>query len=301
MYTFPEGRPMLIETAIGDAYGAGFEYVSERIVREHKDLSGYVAHPKHDVAPGRYTDDTQMSIAVAEAILSGERWQAATLAARFVGAFKRDQRSGYAQGFYAFLSSVADGDEFLARIRPDSDKSGAAMRAGPVGLFPTVGEVVDRCTVQARLTHDTPDGINAAVAAALLVHYFAYDLGAKAGVGAFLEAAVPGQWASAWAGKVKEKGWMSVRAAVTAVVRNARMSDLLRDCVAFGGDVDTVATIALGAASLCTEVEQDLPAALYGGLEEGTYGKAYLRKLDVDLAARFGLPHVASAFRHPSG
>ena len=86
------------------------------------------------------------------------------LAGRFVEAFKRDPREGYAQGFYGFLCDVSDGDDFLRRVRPDSDKSGAAMRAAPVGLFPTVGEVVDKCTVQAAVTHNTPDGTNAAVA-----------------------------------------------------------------------------------------------------------------------------------------
>ena len=65
------------------------------------------------------------------------------LARRFVEAFRRDPREGYAGGFYAFLQEVTSGDEFLQRIRPDSDKSGAAMRAGPLGVFPTIGEVVE--------------------------------------------------------------------------------------------------------------------------------------------------------------
>src|SRR5262249_19516511 len=79
--------PMLVEIAIGDAYGAGFEYASERLVRERNDLSAYIQHPKHSLKPGSYTDDTQMSIAVALAIVSGERWTPALLARWFVTAF----------------------------------------------------------------------------------------------------------------------------------------------------------------------------------------------------------------------
>jgi ADP-ribosyl-[dinitrogen reductase] hydrolase len=285
---------MLVEIAIGDAYGAGFEYVDRRITDERNDLSGYIRHPTHGLEAGQYTDDTQMSLAVAEAILSGERWTPLMLASHFVRAFKRDARTGYAQNFYHFLVKTEDGEAFLRDIRPDSDKSGSAMRAGPVGLFPTIGEVIDKCTVQAAVTHNTPDGINAACAAALLVHYFAYDLGPHASAAEFVQAHVPGQWTVPWEGKVKAKGWMSVRAAITAIARNARMSDLLRDCIHFGGDVDTVAAIALGAASCCPEIEQDLPKGLWRDLEDGAYGRAYLKEMDQKLSRWSGLPRIAT-------
>jgi ADP-ribosylglycohydrolase len=232
-----------------------------------------------------------MSLAVAEAIVSGERWTALHLARRFVEAFRRDPREGYAGGFYAFLQEVTSGEEFLSRIRPDSDKSGAAMRAGPLGVLPTVGAVVERCRVQAALTHDTPDGINAATAAALMTHYMLYRLGPKKDLGSFLESQVPGQWSAAWHGKVGPKGWMSVRAAVTAVMRNERLSELLKDCIAFSGDVDTVATIALAAASCSAEYAQDLPENLVLTLENGPFGRDYLIEVDRKLLALAGGRH----------
>src|SRR5205085_66249 len=133
-------------------------------------------------------------------------------------------REGYAGQFYDFLQSIRSGNEFLTRIRPDSDKSGAAMRSVPLGVFPTVDEVLDRCRVQAAITHDTSDGIHAAQAAALMSHYFVYRLGTLSQLGAFLESRVPGRWSSPWRDKVGAKGWMSVRAAVTAIVRNNRLT-----------------------------------------------------------------------------
>ena len=60
---------MLVELAIGDAYGAGFEYASPQIVYSNNNLRAYIPHPKHPIIPGHYTDDTQMSIAIAEAII----------------------------------------------------------------------------------------------------------------------------------------------------------------------------------------------------------------------------------------
>jgi ADP-ribosylglycohydrolase len=63
------------------------------------------------------------------------------------------------------------------------------------------------------------------------------------------------------------------------------MSELLKACIAFAGDVDTVATIALAAGSCSTEIEQDVPEHLFSGLEDGRFGRGFLRELDKRLLA----------------
>jgi ADP-ribosylglycohydrolase len=272
---------MLLELAIGDAYGAAFEYADTFFVQRNNDGATYRKHPRHETRPGQYTDDAQMSLAIAEAIVSGEPWTPENLAHRFVDVFHRDPHVGYAQRFYHFLRSTHSGVEFIANIRPDSEKSGAAMRAAPIGVFPTVAEVIEKCTLQARLTHDTPNGIAAANAAALMTHYFLYKVGPKADLGQFLELHVPGRcWSEPWRGRVGSRGWMSVQAAATAVVACDGMKDLLRRCIAFQGDVDTVATIGLAAASCSDEIVQDLPVALVTCLENNGYGRDYIVALD---------------------
>jgi ADP-ribosyl-[dinitrogen reductase] hydrolase len=274
---------MLVELAIGDAYGAGFEHSPSRIIREQNDLSSYVQHPRHGIRPGRYTDDTQMSIAIAEAIVCREPWTRENLAHRFVTAFKRDPREGYARGFYAFLQEINDAYEFLDRIRPHSDRSGAAMRAAPIGVFPNIGTVIERCTLQAALTHDTPDGINAAIVASLMSHFFIYNVGPKSELPQFITEYVPGSWIAPWHGKVGAKGVMSVHAAISAVTAHDSLSEILKACIAFTGDVDTVAAIALAAASCSNEIEQDLPPVLSDTLENEQYGLDFLRELDGQL------------------
>jgi ADP-ribosylglycohydrolase len=224
-----------------------------------------------------------MTLAIAELILSGDSWTPLNIASRFVEVFHRDPRTGYAGRFYQFLQQTHSGEDFLKNIQPESDKSGAAMRAVPIGLYETIAEVKEKATIQAKVTHDTLDGINAAVACALMSHYFIHNLGAKADVGKFLEQHVPGDWDIPYKGKVKSKGWMSVRAAVTAVKRNDHLSALLKDCISLTGDVDTVATMALGAASSSQEYTSDLPEVLIHGLENGDYGRDYLMQLDIRL------------------
>ena len=77
----------------------------------------------------------------------------------------------------------------------------------------------------------------------------------------------------------------AVRAAITAIMRETSLSALLQRCVDFNGDVDTVAAVALGAASGSEEYSADLPQALVTGLEGGKWGADYLRIQDARLMA----------------
>ncbi len=281
---------MLLELAVGDAYGAGFEYAQENVYKKN-DLSSYVTHPHHDIRFGYYTDDTQMSLAIAETLVSEVEWTPLDLANKFVEVFKRDQPKGYASGFYGLLIEVKDGQELLDRIRPDSSKSGAAMRAGPLGVLTLHYDVLEKAAIQAAITHNTPSGIAAAQAAALMSHYCVHNVGPKEDLGKYLEAYVPGEehWSEEWTYRVGSQGRMSVRAAVTAVMRNDNLSDLLIDCINFTGDVDTVATIALAAASESDDYEKNLPQYLIDTLENGPFGKDYLVAVNGLLLGKEGM------------
>lgn len=284
---------MLSHIAVADAYGAGFEYSAPTPDRPNTGNT-YVAHPTHlSVRPGMYTDDTQMSIAVAEVLLSHDRSPLA-FANAFVGAFHRDPRDGYARGFQAFLPTVTSGADFLARIKPNSAKSGGAMRAGPVGLLSNVGDVLALSALQARLTHDTPEGVAAAQAAALMVFHQARLQAPLATLPAFLDAHVPGHaWSKPLEGPAEHGGIDIVRAALHAFIGSTSLHDLLVRTVDVGGDVDTVAAIAMAPASVSRHLDRTIPEPLVWGLENGRYGRDFLETLDRRVAQRFGLPDVA--------
>lgn len=281
---------MLLHIALGDAYGAGFEFAPARDVRTFNDLSGYRQHPKHlGVGPGRYTDDTQMSLAVAEAMLETPSPRPLDWVRHFLDAFQRDPRAGYAKKFHEFLKTVTSPEDFMERIKPDSAKSGAAMRALPIGYYSTPEEVFRVAAEQARLTHDTQGGVQAAQAVALTAHYFLYHLGPRKGVAKFLADWLGGCWTD-WQGPVGHAGMDTARAALTAIVRNDSLATLLRECVEYTGDVDTVASLALGAATCCWDYRRDLPAVLWDNLEDGPFGKTYLTSIQAKLDARFPTP-----------
>lgn len=301
---------MLTHMALGDAYGAGLEFTSPEFVAEYNTLQSYKQHPKwKGLAPGYYTDDTQMAVALSELLLvttiegglfPSDHWTHHMVAGYFVGTFSRDPREGYAQGFHQVLMGIhregKNGPDpaslFLRRIRPHSRKNGGAMRAGPIGLLPDLQDVIDRAMFQASLTHATQEGMAAAAASACMVHYFHYDLGSQGDLALFLDDVVPLQegtdsWTTHWEGRVFPPGFEVVKAAITALVTEQTLSKVLKCCVAFGGDVDTVAAIAMCAGSRSKYHEDDLPEILWNLLEQGDYGLPFLQDLDEQLLAKY--------------
>jgi len=272
---------MLLEMAIGDAYGAAFEFMSDDFIERENDLSAYKRNPETELGDGRYTDDTQMAVAIAEHMLAGDAFDADRLATRFVTTFRRDPRRGYSKRLYEVLQTATDGQGFLEGIAPVSDRSGAAMRVSPIGLLPDLTQALQLAEFQATLTHDTPGGRMSAKAIAAMVHYLAYDLGPRRDLSRFVERHVPGHpWSETWAGRTDMAGLNCAHAALSLVQTATTLSGLLFNAIALGGDTDTVAAIAMFSGSLCADIEADLPPALYDGLEDGNYGGKFLRELD---------------------
>jgi ADP-ribosylglycohydrolase len=281
---------MLLEMSIGDAYGCCFEWTDRWIIRNKNKLK-YITLEENPslIKPGNYTDDTQMSLAIAELMLEYTEWDDSIIAKKFVECFHRDPRRGYAPGFYLFLRNHHDSESFLRDIRPSSERSGAAMRAAPLGLIKDLEELTDKCNAQAAVTHKTLKGMNSALCVAQAAHYCFYNLGKKDELLDWLR-----QWHSIDLDSLKEythipvEGWPCVLAALHAVANNNKFSDVLTACVNFAGDTDTIATIACGIASVCNEIEKDIPQELIDGLENGSYGRDYILNLDKQLMDKYG-------------
>ncbi|MCX7620392.1 MAG: ADP-ribosylglycohydrolase family protein [Acidimicrobiales bacterium] len=91
-------------------------------------------------------------------------------------------------------------------MRPTSDRSGAAMRAGSIGLLDDVATFLEYAEIQARVTHDTDAGVRSAQAAALVVHHFARRQGSPRALTAFVSAHIDGEWTRPWKGRVSMAG-----------------------------------------------------------------------------------------------
>lgn len=280
---------MLMKVAMADAYGAGFEFADFDVLSENK-FEKYLYHSLEGVAPGSYSDDTQMSIAMAKVILDKDAPTALDFATSFFTTFKNDPRITYAGRFYKFLTTSTSGEQFLRDIKPESKRSGAAMRSGPVGLFSSIDKVLYLSDLHARITHNTPEGVATAQAVATAVHYNAFVKRFNPNISFFeyLDKMVPGfDWSTQWTGNVSVDGIPCVRAALTAYARNNSYSALLKDCVDFTGDTDTVCAIAAAIASVDENYVMDAPPWLIDGLENGPTGRPLLESLDNRLLAHY--------------
>jgi ADP-ribosylglycohydrolase len=301
--------------AIGDAYGSKFEGADQGFCERNNDLKYRVnlyniqKHPEDMnpslVRPAHYSDDTQMALAVVEAMLDdNEDWSVESLADRFVKVFKRDERRGYTTFFLNALMNSEDGRGLLTRIGRKSTKSGAFMRAAPLGVYKEFDLVVERARAQAVVTHDTKVGRASAVGAALLVHYFYHDLGPKENLVQWLqekyfekaimveepvelEEEIIKCWSPDQGRRVRVHGWDCLHAAIYSILESKTLTGVLKKCVEYMGDVDTVATVAAAAASCSREIKNDLPRHLYDELENRKFGRDYLEGLDKELRKRF--------------
>src|SRR5262245_57162103 len=97
-------RGALIGTAVGDAAGRPFKgWSAARIAREIGEVRELLGHP-----PGRYTEDTQMMIAVAEWLLDEGVLDGGSLAERIQR--EHDARRDYGRTTTDFLRRIRAGE-----------------------------------------------------------------------------------------------------------------------------------------------------------------------------------------------
>ncbi len=203
-----------------------------------------------------FTDDSVLTIAVADAILNQypyadafRKWARQYPAAGYGGAFARWFMKDGAGPYYSW-------------------GNGSAMRVGPVGFaFGTESEVIDQATASALPTHNHPEGVKGAQAVALSIYMsrighsrreirktverrFGYDLNRS------LDDIRP-----TYGFDISCQG--SVPESIIAFLESEDVESAIRNAVFLRGDADTMACIAGGIAQ-----------AFYGEIPEWMIRKA---------------------------
>lgn len=216
----------MIAVIAGDIIGS----IHERTATKRTDFELFTPRSK-------FTDDTVMTLAVADCVLHGRPY-AATL--REYG--RRFPRAGYGGMFKKWLAS----DDMGAY---QSFGNGSAMRVSPVGFaMGTIDEVMAAAEASAVPTHDHPEGIKGAQALAVAV-FLARQGAGKAEIrdeverrfGYDLHRSVAGirpgyQFDVTCQGSVPE--------AIVAFLDSEDVEGAIRLAVSLGGDADTLACMA---------------------------------------------------------
>lgn len=288
---------MLVRIAQGDAYGLATEYIKpdqSKVKFAALEFIRYCTHPELPIKAGHYTDDTQMSIAVVEALLIQQRRAVKEdFAKSFVRCYQRDPRPGYSKRIAALLAKAKDGTNLLEIADAQSEANGAAMRSVPLGVMPNPLDCVEMAKTQAMITHNTPGGIASSALVALMSHYALWTnqpfqnmnewlnkVGSESGLSFDL---------SPWDGSPVDGadiGRKTARAVKTLLETQKTLVDVAKTVITWGGDTDSVLAIAWGIAS--TRMTEKLPFFFTNELENGQYGYNYLVHLGEELMDKYG-------------
>ena len=186
-----------------------------------------------------FTDDTVMTIAVAEGLLNGGEPN------DYIAAMKR---------FGAIYPNAGYGGQFRSWLVTDDSNpynswgNGSAMRVSPVGwFFDTLEETEKAAEVSAAVTHNHPEGIKGAQATAATI-FHARNGKSKAEIKAYVEDKYsynlsrtlddirPGY-------EFDESCMGTVPEAIIAFLESEDFEDAIRNAISLGGDSDTLAAI----------------------------------------------------------
>jgi ADP-ribosylglycohydrolase len=187
------------------------------------------------------TDDTVLTIAVADCILHGKEY-----AATFKEYGRRYPQAGYGGMFLKWLGSTS-----LATY--NSFGNGSAMRVSPVGFaFSTLADVLAEATKSAEVTHNHREGIKGARAIAVAI-YLARQGETKDQIRKYIERTF-GYYLDAKLDDIRpqysfdETCQGSVPQAIMAFLESETYEDAVRKAVSLGGDSDTLGCMTGGIA-----------------------------------------------------
>ncbi|MDD5700700.1 MAG: ADP-ribosylglycohydrolase family protein [Dehalococcoidales bacterium] len=188
-----------------------------------------------------FTDDTVMTVAVADCILHNKEY-----AASFKEYGIRYPDAGYGGMFYRWLNS-RDNKPY------NSYGNGSAMRVSPIGFaFSTLDEVLKEAERSAAVTHNHPEGIKGAQAVAAAI-FLGRQGETKDKIREYIEEMFNYDLHRTF-DEIQpyvcfdETCQVSVPQAIIAFLDSANYEDAVRKAVSLGGDADTQACIAGGIA-----------------------------------------------------
>jgi len=155
-------RGCLLGLAIGDALGGPVEFMDARsIEKKHGRVKEMIGGGWLHLKPGQYTDDTQMTLCLAQSLVEKNTFDAEDIAARFV-AWLNSNPPDVGNHTRAVLSKIdASGSDWksastgVQRVNPQSAGNGSLMRCAPIALwdFSDVSKRLEHSRVQSEITH----------------------------------------------------------------------------------------------------------------------------------------------------
>lgn len=242
----------MLGAILGDMIGAPYEFDRSPKVKEFPLFSRRT----------EFTDDSVMTIAVAEALMDSMGKTDDEIRSALVSSMqkwgKRYPDAGYGGMFY----------EWLHMKHPEpygSFGNGSAMRVSSAGwLFDTIEETRHMARLTAEVTHNHPEGIKGAEATASAI-FLARKGKAKEEIREYIVQEF-GYNLSRTCDEIRpgyrhvETCQKTVPEAITAFLEGKDFEDVIRTAVSLGGDCDTLTDIACGMAEAFYGIPEEIAA-----------------------------------------
>lgn len=165
---------VLLGTAVGDALGVPFETKLvnyEPLVKW--DGKTFLGSEHHKLQPGQYSDDTQMSLMVAESLIDNHGFNPDDLAARYVDWIVSGRARGYGKTTLMAVENLQSGKHWSESGIAGSYGNGTAMRAAPFGVYfrNDLRSLINIVKIDSAITHASEDAEAGALAIALTAAY----------------------------------------------------------------------------------------------------------------------------------
>lgn len=256
--TLDRARGALLGLAVGDALGTTLEFSRRDQHPHHAEMTG---GGPFRLAPGQWTDDTSMALALADSLVARRGFDPRDLMDRFVRWWRQGEYSCTGRCFdigiatrEALARYAAKGDPMAGSTDPNSAGNGSLMRLAPVALFGWRDAAAMRrlAAGQSRTTHAAPQAVEACEVFALLLREAilgappAAVLAPRAWSGdPGIAAAAAGAWRGRAREAVRSSGYVlhTLEAALWAVERTDSFEAALVLAVNLGDDADSVGAV----------------------------------------------------------
>jgi ADP-ribosylglycohydrolase len=151
--------------AIGDAFGVGVENKCRKWIKENVDFTRYVNVWKNgvnNISPGTYSDDTEHTVAMCHALLSGKKFTSELLLDEFKKEYeKKKNEKGFPRDGHGSIKDWYTGKSTIEDIRKEQNSrtepgNAPVMRAFPLAFLTNDEDVASYCKVNADCTHPHP-------------------------------------------------------------------------------------------------------------------------------------------------
>lgn len=165
---------VLLGTAVGDALGVPFETKLSNyeplVAWEGK---SYLGSEHHGLKPGQYSDDTQMSLMVAESLIGNHGFNPDDLAERYVDWIVSGRARGYGKTTLLAITNLVNGKHWSESGIAGSYGNGTAMRAAPFGVYfrNDIHSLVAICKMDSAITHASDEAEAGSIAIGLAAAY----------------------------------------------------------------------------------------------------------------------------------